>query len=491
MKMDPETSGEFSCVDFVTPQRFYTGGAQASSHLNNRTKETGTCAQCLRKRANSSDLCSRADPESSSRVKECPPFQRFDGVMASRTPAQFKAKAKRAPQPPPRTVRTGAAAVQNQLSLVATFDELTRNCKVLSDGAEMEFGDFVDKAIAWTRGWREAEKTRIHMSEELRERDRELVAKDYKIKQARKIVEDERRGRLQAEAERDDLLTKVRTEWSLQRMRHISTVVCFQLQTLKHILLSEGGGGRLDNETLERVRTLDTLPRRQSPIKEPQLAALEESEGSIIDASDFSFDDTRGDLGESRRAKRRSSGAAAHAAAAAATVAQKRRKSRSIGGHLDADTNRQVLSTTTKLTVDPEGNAHAESIIEAVPVADLRKKARKSRESRGERRVTYNERQLAQEFSPSAPPMHQYNDDYNQSPLMVRRNLSNASNVMHRPHIWQQKRAIGPMVDKCQPCGKRFKFSMNCLKCRNCASICHVECKNEVTWPRHILYSHC
>ena len=35
------------------------------------------------------------------------------------------------------------------------------------------------------------------------DRDKELLAREYKIKQARKMVEDERRGRMLAEQERD------------------------------------------------------------------------------------------------------------------------------------------------------------------------------------------------------------------------------------------------------------------------------------------------
>lgn len=65
-------------------------------------------------------------------------------------------------------------------------------------------------------------------------------------------------------------------------------------------------------------------------------------------------------------------------------MANKRRKSRSLGNKLED----KILSTTTKVTVDKEGNAHAESIIEAVPVKGLAKMKRKSRESRGERKAS-------------------------------------------------------------------------------------------------------
>lgn len=105
---------------------------------------------------------------------------------------------------------------------------------------------------------------------------------------------------------------------------------------LKDILLNGGGKG-FDNETLERVRHIDTT-RRNSPYKggEPLLAAVgEESVESILGVSDLSFDDTADLLGESRRlSKRRSSGRFEQA--------QKRRKSRSIGKILD-DTADHVI----------------------------------------------------------------------------------------------------------------------------------------------------
>lgn len=97
-------------------------------------------------------------------------------------------------------------------------------------------------------------------------------------------------------------------------------------------MLNGNGGKGFDNETLERVRHIDTT-RRQSPFKggrspNPLAGIGEESVESILDVSDLSFDDTADLLGESRRlSKRRSSGRFEQA--------QKRRKSRSLGNNLD------------------------------------------------------------------------------------------------------------------------------------------------------------
>ncbi|TRY61029.1 hypothetical protein TCAL_16342 [Tigriopus californicus] len=129
--------------------------------------------------------------------------------------------------------------------------------------------------------WLAAQHERQQLALTLKERDNELTAKDYKIQQARKMVEDERRGRLAAEQDRDAFAQ--------------------QLDMLKDILLSPNS---------ERPR-------------------LEESIESILDVSDLSFDDnTRDNLEVSRnRQKRRSS---------ARHEAKKARKSRSLGNRLDS-----------------------------------------------------------------------------------------------------------------------------------------------------------
>ncbi len=118
-------------------------------------------------------------------------------------------KTRRAPQPPPRALR-GATVLE--LSAVAAFDELWRNAAVLQDGAAEEaMLRMARRSALWAKRWREAEAQRRDQAAQGRERDRELLAKEYKIKQARKIVEDERKGRMQAEAERDVFAKQVQT----------------------------------------------------------------------------------------------------------------------------------------------------------------------------------------------------------------------------------------------------------------------------------------
>ena len=67
-------------------------------------------------------------------------------------------------------------------------------------------------------------------------------------------------------------------------------------------------------------------------------------------------------------------------------AAQKRRKSKSIGTKLEGD---DMLKATTKVIVDGHGNAHAESILEAIPASDAKKLKRAVRKSRESRQVVH------------------------------------------------------------------------------------------------------
>ena len=93
-----------------------------------------------------------------------------------------------------------------------------------------------------------------------------------------------------------------------------------QLQTIKNLLLADGGK-TINNETIDRIRTLERIGslRREnrnrsdngSPVNvrgtkyvheggnahaNPVMAPIEESCESLLDASDLTFDDTQGDF---------------------------------------------------------------------------------------------------------------------------------------------------------------------------------------------------
>ena len=282
--------------------------------------------------------------------------------------------------------------------------------------------------------WKKSEVKREQLAILMKEKEKELLAKDYKIKQARKIVEDETKNRKQAECQRDALAK--------------------QLRMLKDVIMI-GGVKTLDNDTLKKVQHIDSAASQISPPRHEyprNTNVIEESIESILDVSDLSFDETRDDIYN----KRRSSGKV--------DLAYKRRKTRSTGNQLED----RVLSTTTKVTVDKKGVAHAESIIEAVPVTELKRKVRKSRESRGEKKISYDIN-FQREFEPSAPPC---------SSMMILNNPNSpAKTIVSRPHIWETKKG---MPTRCGACSHRIQFNKEYFRCKDCQTVCHKGCKHNV-----------
>lgn len=347
----------------------------------------------------------------------------------------------KAPAPPPPTSRItrSKAATTKDTSILISFDDLVRNGSVLSVGCEIEMLKVVRQAKEWQNKWRISEMERLRISRLISEKDAELKGKDCQIKQARTFVDQEQRARQKAEQERDHYRK--------------------QLQGVKELLIADGNKP-FNSETLERLKKMDVYgfgPAKPIPLS-PR-GGMEESIESILDASELSFEDSReGRLDESPLLK---------------TSTMGKRKSHSMGR---SSFGRDKMVTTTTVTVGPNGQTVAESIIETIPMdmtlAELQKHRAKSRLSR-EQAAAVADQGFDENFS---TPKELY------TPVNhVKRTFSNAGSVPSRPHHFQKKTVV--VVERCQPCGKRIKFGKNVLKCQDCAAICHVECKNNVPMP--------
>ncbi len=400
---------------------------------------------------------------------------------------RFKAPAP-APPTPARGMKTPMKAsvskknsrTESDLSLVAMFDDLMRNGSIFYDGAEKEFLQFVNLVRDWRKKWQYAETERSRLSVVLADKDKEIMTKEYQIKQARKMVDEERRQRLNAEDDRERLSK--------------------QIGMIKSLITADGAK-TLTNETLEQIYNIDSRPiasnrtprnggghgRNQNHIQhhnDEMEAVVEQSAESLLDASDLSFDETRDDGLDGTRLrsghiyKRRSSTAAKLAVAAAAEKKRRsrQRRSHSMGG--------EKIKATTTVTVDDGGHTHAESVIESYPVQmtreELDAKLKKSRKSR----------EAMVNFEPSAPPMTPRDRVLRAvngvavtpgSAVSVKRTFSNVSSMPSRPHSFQKKTVV--VVEKCNPCGKRIKFGKSVYKCRDCGAVCHLDCRHDVPLP--------
>ncbi len=365
---------------------------------------------------------------------------------------------------------------KSDLSLVAAFDDLMRNGSIFYDGAEKEFLQFVNLARDWRKKWQYAESERTRLSIVLTDKDNEITTKECQIKLARKMVDEERRQRLKAEEDREQLSK--------------------QIGLIKNLITADGAK-TLTNETLEQINNIDTRPiandrtprnggggrhgrfynHRQHNFDD-SLAVVEQSAESLLDASDLSFDDT---CNEGRNGTRLRSGRISRRRSSMATTAEKKRKSRQSKG--DAK-----IKATTTVTVDESGQAHAESVIESFPLFQVNreeceeklKKSRKSRDALAD----------AVPFATPRPPKNRILRAVNGDPVTpgsaasVKRTFSNASSMPSRPHIFQKK--TGPKIlvgERCNPCGKRIQFGKSAYKCQNCGAVCHPDCRRDVPVP--------
>eukprot|EP00096_Caligus_rogercresseyi_P001078 TRINITY_DN1168_c0_g1_i1.p1 TRINITY_DN1168_c0_g1~~TRINITY_DN1168_c0_g1_i1.p1 ORF type:complete len:628 (+),score=236.25 TRINITY_DN1168_c0_g1_i1:58-1941(+) len=344
------------------------------------------------------------------------------------------------------------------LSLVASFDELVREGKILSEGsAEEEFLHFVMEAKEWRRRWGHAEVELSRLRSELNALLKESSLKDLKFRQARGLIEDERKRRVSAENERDAL------------RNHLST--------LKDFIL---GDKETKDETREKIKSLErsVLSKTRLAFLSPnsllhpnaqqsshQLNRLtEESAESILDVSDLSYDES---LNLSRRNPRRS------------TDGRPRRVSRAPGC---SEGGERLLVSTTTVSATPDGQLLAESVLQTENfqqpnMETFEERAKKSRLSREIRRAPEE---------PSAPPMEPPDMLILSPPATlpahpVKRALSNAGQLQMRPHPLVRKKLF--KEEDCGPCGGKIKLGRSRYKCRDCGATAHMDCKEHIPLP--------
>jgi len=361
-------------------------------------------------------------------------------------------------------------------SLVTMFDDLTRNSKVLMEGAaEKCFLNFASSQELCRRKWESAQIEVLKLKEEILKCEGNLKKLEMQLGQARDLLANETTYRKRAETERDTLAEK----WQLVRE-----------------LITEGGGGNTINDATKiKFQKLEASlsSRRGTALFSPgqgggvPLSPVNErdsSSGSILDVSDLSFDHTQGsmvrqsqgqEVNESklRRSgnffKRKSSGGVAQI-----VRQEKRRKS--------------------------SGQSARGKSLEAVA-------ARRSNDAL--RVAAYNERNIdeyitedrnLEDYSPSAPlspnrgmepsvssvtltPSHASTTTLLPTTPYTPGGLGRLSSIskMIREHKFVQKNCY--KTETCGPCGKRIKFSKVCYKCSECRAIAHPECRNAVPMP--------
>ncbi|KAK9502101.1 hypothetical protein O3M35_012695 [Rhynocoris fuscipes] len=147
---------------------------------------------------------------------------------------------------------------------------------------------------------------------------------------------------------------------------------------------------------------------------------------------------------------------------------------------IELNSSQTVIATTT-VTVEHNGPVSATSVIETVPPnSDFTNTPGK------------NIKSIA---IPSAPPQSDSEDDENDddeqeigagdiappTPLNNGFQPFSMNAINTRPHIFVQKAMM--RGESCNGCHKRMRFSTVGAKCRDCKTVCHSQCKNDVPLP--------
>ncbi|KAG5892671.1 hypothetical protein JTB14_004869 [Gonioctena quinquepunctata] len=235
-----------------------------------------------------------------------------------------------------------------------------------------------------------------------------------------------------------------------KKRKNVENELAFLERKIDHFCtdLIKDHRNKLVDETREKIRALNSIrtmwtdPDRSSAIREVNTT------GSIL--SDFSFSRSEDDLDSSRSLKTgREWNKRQPFSDKNAEPALKKRRSSS-NKVVDIGPNETI---TTTLTVTKDDPITATSIIESVPKID--------REGN---------------IAPSNLVFESWaRQDSKYSTLTQEKNNN------FRQHCFQQKTIVMP--ENCTACEKRIRFGRSALKCKECKSLCHMECKDLLSLP--------
>ncbi|XP_019635094.1 PREDICTED: rac GTPase-activating protein 1-like isoform X3 [Branchiostoma belcheri] len=350
------------------------------------------------------------------------------------------------------------------MSLVAAFDDLVRCTTVLTQGCESEFLQFVRNQEQCRQRWLAAEMESGGMRERLVKLQAEKDALETKLKHARNQVDIEMKRRMKAEGEKDTLERQV---------------------ALVRELLDDKQRSMLDEKGRESLAALASATNLKSPAK--RLSAIDESNGSILSASDISYDRTDDDLDADISVLRNGSEWKRHSHGGKKRPSAPPKEddspaAKTIRTDIDnVGVGETSIITTTTVTLDGEGRGTATAKIETHP------KARLNRSFSQPLPITLDKR-------PDTPDSDSTDSFWGTPASTLKGGISTpqltpsrVQGVLKpttgggRPHMFCSKTVIKP--ETCLPCNKKIKFGKMALKCKDCRVVCHPDCKFKVTMP--------
>ncbi|RZF44502.1 hypothetical protein LSTR_LSTR002275 [Laodelphax striatellus] len=351
-----------------------------------------------------------------------------------------------------------------QRKLFEIFDKLITSVDIVSENYNDTITGFYDFVLGTGNLQNiclESEKKVHKLEDEVKALEKEKQHLENKLQIARRIHDNSIAMRKKAEEE------KMALEIQLQQVRD---------------LLFCDTRNKIHDETREKLQSLSTsfmsrtsLDRMDYNAGGDKLTTIDEFEstGSIL--SDLSYSRSEDDLdhNETRRLRKRS-----YAYTESAGT-----KRRSVSRRSYASVNASpgdCLVSTTRLVVNETGAPSASTVIRAYTSPPS----------------TVIPPQLA--TVPSAPKEDSDTDPVvNYTPTHVKPSESRSqlyttpsstnffpfqSNTIYtRTHNITTKNVLKP--ENCDPCGKKIKFGRTALKCLDCRTVCHMECRDQLSLP--------
>ncbi|KAL4222076.1 Rac GTPase-activating protein 1 [Mactra antiquata] len=342
-----------------------------------------------------------------------------------------------------------------RLSVLAEYDEFLRNARVLTAGLEPDFKAFAENQQSCRRQWAVAEDELKDLQGKIITLQSDNKALEAKLKHARHLFEKEEQKRLKIDQDKDQL----------ER----------QIALIRELLMERQGGSKLDRQDRERLAFLSSTTQRSTYESPPKrLSRVDESQHSVLFDEDIDWDKTEEDL-DAPCTRRRSKRPSAPPIEDLNETPPKR--------HKPVRTVENEVVTTTTITVTADGRPIEATTEVSVPTSGRKALNKSFSEPNLDKHML--EAETDSDLDPWTPRNNitrsasKHNLETPTTPGL--RKANSASRGLNRIHFFISETVIRPRT--CVPCGKRIGFGRLAMKCKECKSMCHNECKDNLPLP--------
>ncbi|CAH1130082.1 unnamed protein product [Ceutorhynchus assimilis] len=340
----------------------------------------------------------------------------------------------------------GSYGSTNDLTVIALFDDLIRLFRYKRDKkTEESFLNFAEESKLMFDKYLEAvqECQRLRLMLDIKVQDG--IETERRVNTARHFLDEEKKKTQRVLREKEEL------EEQLDQVRE---------------LLFKDNRVKIGDDAKAKLSFLNNKADNKHGYNNNNLSCIQEinSTGSML--SDYSVSRSEDDLDLSRHGNPKWK---KHRASTGGDPPPKKRRS-STNKVIEIGLTDTVRATTT-VTVNKKGPITATSIIESIPKSDNGFVSDEARPSTDDGIGS---------TAPSGPPPNLVFESWAKNGTPGK-NMRNSNKPEYRQHNFQPRNVVLP--DSCVCCEKRIRFGKSSLKCKECRSICHYECKDLLPLP--------